>query len=200
MPTFATAGDALRYYSEEVADLVALAVVLSERFPEEILNEIRAAFTHLARSETCSCSTQRVRELQSTGRHLHRVSLDCLKVGIILTAKTVDGMMRALTEGARLPEPVYKKADDLRRKRQVLLRNEISHPTDTLVSTLRELFDEFDEFRVELQTQYNGYHSELVEIERSRQRKREIRAAFLVGIGSSAFVAIIWEIVKARLW
>lgn len=196
MTQFSTAQDVLRYYREDLADLVALAVVRSEAFPKQILNEIRAAFTHLARADNPTLSQKdRESEIDSSGRHLLRATMDCLKVVIIMTAHEADTVIRTLTQDKRLPEQVYGTAEDLRKRRHKLLANEMCYPIVPLVEEFTSLFAAYDSFLASLRNDYNGYHSAHIDEARFAERRRDTMKAFAVGFAASAIIAVLSHII-----
>ena len=68
-----------RYYST-LNPLIQAYEVLAREFPIEIMNEIRAIFTHIARCHGRTCTDQEIDEnIAKAERHMHRAVLDGFK-------------------------------------------------------------------------------------------------------------------------
>jgi hypothetical protein len=66
-------------YIEDICPLIIQYEVLSNRFPAEILNEIRAVFTHLSKYNLSDDPAEREKNLAKIEGHIKRSKLDCYK-------------------------------------------------------------------------------------------------------------------------
>lgn len=73
--------DIFKIYSEIIAPMIIQLEAEEEAFPIEILNEIRAVFTHLSRSVLSGDinSKEYQDNIKGTERHIKRAVLDCFK-------------------------------------------------------------------------------------------------------------------------
>jgi hypothetical protein len=129
--------DVLRYYRENVIKYVTLATVVSrDRFPQEILTEIRASYTHLAKSTTLDPATLEYRnELDRAKGHLLRVCFDCLKLAIMFTAEEIEKQIEAIEKGVALPNDIYTKARSLKERREEFMIYEAQTPPDSRIDS-----------------------------------------------------------------
>lgn len=121
---FASIEDVLTYYSEEVVPALASANTIGGEFPEEVLNEIRNAMTHIARANHLSKSGENSKvadEIKAAGRHLKRTVLDSLKVTIVNLSEQCDAAIRSLENDIQLPNNIHAQISDIRRRRLDLL-------------------------------------------------------------------------------
>jgi hypothetical protein len=113
--TCAGIGDALEYYSDFVTQYLAAAVSEIDRLPIEVLNEIRGAFTHLAKANKSGEGTEDyLAEVGNARRHLKRTSLDCLKLAIMACAERIERRLEALNTDFVLPQEAYDEVAELR--------------------------------------------------------------------------------------
>lgn len=192
-PSLLTIEGVLLFYQDEVVPALAAALTIDDKFPEEVLNEIRNAFTHLAAGSRCNGS-KRQHELSAATRHLRRVCIDCLKVCIFTLAKRSELAVDALTYDLQLPEHVYQKMSDLRRRRQSLAAAEGVRSLENALGDYKSLANDYDEFYVSLDTQFAG---ETAEARHAARRKREFRRdlkSYFIGfiLGLIAAVAGTW--------
>lgn len=66
-------------YLKVISPFIVQLEVLDNKFPVEILNEIRAIFTHLARSATTDKPEVYSKNITKAERHVKRAVLDCFK-------------------------------------------------------------------------------------------------------------------------
>lgn len=70
-------------YSEKFTKYYATVIALTEEMPEQINNEIRNAFSHLARLHSSASVAKVQREAELAKGHIERACRDCLKSSII---------------------------------------------------------------------------------------------------------------------
>ena len=66
-------------YIEEICPYIIHYETLSDRFPSEILNEIRAVFTHLSKYNLTDNASTKEKNLSKAEGHIKRSKLDCYK-------------------------------------------------------------------------------------------------------------------------
>ena len=71
--------DIYKIYIEEICPYIIHYETLSDRFPSEILNEIRAVFTHLSKYNLTDNISNKERNLSKAEGHIKRSKLDCYK-------------------------------------------------------------------------------------------------------------------------
>lgn len=127
----------LSYYHDEVIPALAAAVTIDDRFPIEVLNEVRNAFTHLSRAQCMEgADDAKCKECEGALRHLKRTVLDCMKVCILALAKKSETIMDALAGEAALPNGTTAQARDLRKRRRELSSYEGQNSTDDAIEKL----------------------------------------------------------------
>ena len=84
---------ALSYYDEHFTKYLASAIAFSEQIPEEINNQIRNAFTHLARAQEATDQRTFQEEIEKCIGHIERGSRDCLKASIIVARDQLESMI-----------------------------------------------------------------------------------------------------------
>jgi hypothetical protein len=184
--------DVLTYYNENTARYVAVAMVTAGYFPEEILNEVRAAFTHVAKANALDpADPECFEENRNALRHLKRVCLDCLKVSILFDAERVDTDLDHLTGHTRLPQAVYREAEELKKERMRILGHEASHPTNGTIGELFGLFEKYDEFSSRLRKEYGGYYGEAIEKKARRQQRNYMIGGAIVGMIFGIFGSLV---------
>jgi hypothetical protein len=188
----------LEYYAGEVVPALAAALTVDDAFPQEVLNEIRNSYTHLARANKLGAGTDDFsKEIDGAYRHLKRTCLDCMKVCVSVLATRADNTLAVLEEELQLPNNVHTRISDLRDQRRALSAYEGEHPTHEAVSRYKELFNEYDKFYRSLDAQFAGGTA----ADRKKARKaRERRATrwslfygFLLGIAASAIVTLTFN-------
>lgn len=185
--------EVLGYYRSEVVPLLAAALTIDDKFPLEVLNEIRASYTHLARAEALGADhSDFPSEIHAAWRHLRRSCLDCLKVCISVTAIRSEGSVAALADTLQLPDDVYKVMSSLRKRRLAIAAHEGQEPPHEVIEDLKELFNQYDEFYESLDDQYAGATAEERRISvKSRRAKRawcNRGEGLVIGIAASAIV------------
>lgn len=194
--------DVLRFYNNTVTRHVAAAVIVSGAFPSEILNEIRAAFTHVAKGVVLEAgSPDYYDENINAMRHLKRVCLDCLKISILLVAERVDKDIDVLTNYTKLPQSEYAQAEELQKMRLAILHDEASAPSRISVDGLAELLVKYDAFLKHLRMEYGGHYAQASE--RKAQRNQQFWAmiglsgGFVLGIAASLIASFVFPLLDA---
>ncbi len=189
--------DVLTFYRDEVVPALAAALTIDDQFPEEVLNEIRNAFTHLAAAHAESDKSEKQhKELTASLRHLRRSCVDCLKVCIFTLAKRSENAIDALTEDLQLPDNVYRRMSELRHKRMALSAGEGTRSLDDALGDYKSLANEYDEFYVSLDDQFSGQTAS--GRRDARLRRENMRAwrghfiGFVLGVVGSLLVAVGW--------
>jgi hypothetical protein len=72
---------------------MAAMIAISESVPEEINNQIRNAFTHVARAAHAETLTDVNAEVEKAIGHIERACRDCLKVSIIYARENLDQLV-----------------------------------------------------------------------------------------------------------
>lgn len=73
-----------RIYTETIQPLIIHIEELKSEFPSEILNEVRAMYTHLSRALLTSSEKDVVSNIEKIKRHTKRALLDCFKNSCII--------------------------------------------------------------------------------------------------------------------
>ena len=188
-------GDILEYYSREVVPAIAAAITIDDVFPEEVLNEIRASYTHLARAHNVGeTDPDHQRELDSAYRHLKRSCLDSLKVCIFVTAQRCEKAVEALEYDHQLPNGIHRRTSELREQRKKMAAHEGQHPTHSVIEDLKSLLDNYDQFYTDLDKEFAGKTAEdRKNIRKSKQLKDRI-FGFIMGIIGSIVAGLIYDI------
>ncbi len=110
------------YYSELIAPLIGMLEVVDEEYPVEILNEIRAIFTHMSRYKLDDSES----DLLDAEKHVKRAILDCYKYLCISNKEVLkdfrksyqDVDFRLANNGEFLPilDKMESEADELFKK------------------------------------------------------------------------------------
>ncbi|MBF0304737.1 MAG: hypothetical protein HQL41_03680 [Alphaproteobacteria bacterium] len=186
----------LRYYNVRVTSCLTAAITESEKFPTEILNETRAALTHLAKAESLGRGTEPYfEENKAALRHLKRACLDCLKVAIVFSAEKVEKHLDFATNYVRLPEKVYIEAERLKAARRSILHSESSHPSINTVDDLERLYVDIANLLHQLRTDYDGAYVEVINQKIAAKERRGILLGFYFGIAASMVAAVIAKII-----
>jgi ElaB/YqjD/DUF883 family membrane-anchored ribosome-binding protein len=91
-------------YNDGVKPLLILVEARLEKFPIGILNEVRAAHDHVARTfDPASKPEDKNKEFESASRHIHRIMLDAYKV-LCLDGQERIEQLRKDYRGVRLGE------------------------------------------------------------------------------------------------
>jgi hypothetical protein len=158
-PPGETVNALLDYYHKEVVPALATAVTIDHAFPQEVLNELRNALTHMARANALDPKTEAPaiqKELHSARRHFLRCTLDSLKVVLLAIAKRCESTMKALNDELLLPTSVHSEARELRNRRIEISKHEGQNPIDEVVEKLKVLCDDYDKFSQKLDTEFSG--------------------------------------------
>lgn len=192
-PISSSVSSLLTYYHDEVVPALATAVTVSHTFPQEVLNELRNAMTHMGRANALNPQTNIDdvnHELKAAKRHLLRCTLDCLKIVLLTTAKRCESTIDALDNEMLLPVSVHNESRDLRGRRIELSKHEGQNPIDDVVEKLKVLCDDYDRFSRKLEVEFSG---DVIANRRSIIRKRvwkERAWGFLFGFLASAIVTL----------
>ena len=178
----------LDYYSEEVVDTLAFAVVTTDKFPEEALNELRASYTHLARAHKHADDPDLVQEeLNSAKRHLKRVCVDSLKLSAMAVAQRVDSAVEALTEDHQLPNNVYQQVSALQQRRKAISVHESRETTLGVIEEMKELVNDYDAFWQSLDNEFAGASATT----RAKARRRKELKSGVIGFGLGIVASLI---------
>lgn len=181
-----TTDQILCYYRDEVVNAVTIAQTLEGNFPREVLNEIRSAFTHLARSSNPGLSKEeKIEERQSSLNHLKRVCLDCYKISILNRAEELERLAIAIVDdNTVLPNHVYSQRDELRKRRLSCGIKEGQDPPNGTVGELKTLLNDFDSFVLKVETDFGGKAA----LARQKSRKWKIFGGLLAAFSLGLFV------------
>ena len=184
-----TVESVLDYYSENVVDALATALVTTDQFPEEALNEVRASYTHLSRAHKHRDDAQTLdKELGSAKRHLQRVCLDSLKICVLASARRADDMITALSLELNLPNQVHNNAAVLRTKRKEIMLHESRETTLGVIDRMKDLFNDYDEFNTRLEQEFGGNDA----ITRTRLRKsKALKDKIMWTVGGAMLGAVL---------
>lgn len=188
----------LEFYFDELIPALAAALTIDDDFPEEVLNEVRNAFTHLACANSCAANSDECKdELSAAMRHLRRSCLDCLKDCVSVTARRCEIAVEALTEEVALPGDVYKRMSALRAARKSISADEGHRPTLETIEKMKIVLNDYDEFYVSLDDQFAG---DTAEIRKKARRKkqwrktfRDLLIGFLLGMATSVLGAWLYD-------
>ena len=185
-----TVGDVLAYFHSEVVRAVAISYAVANAFPEQILNEIRASMTHLAKANDLGEGHKDYQtELKASWRHLKRTCLDCFKLSIFSIAKRADDQITQLLEIHALPNTLIRQTSELKVRRIALMTNEAQTPTHVAVEEYKKLFQDYDEFWTVLSSEYGGESAELVARGQTKKAWKDRGFGFILGILTSAIVS-----------
>ncbi|MBC7908834.1 MAG: hypothetical protein H7Y60_19075 [Rhodospirillaceae bacterium] len=186
-------GGALAYYGDNLTQYLAAAVSEIDQLPIEVLNEVRGAFTHLAKAHKSGADTEDYKsEVNSAYRHLKRASLDCLKLAIMACAERVERRLNALNDNFVLPQEAYDRVAELRARRKLLLHSESSHPSHSTVGDLADLYGDFASFAVELDKRYHGPQAETLRRKQITRDRKSTWLSYLSGFVTSSVVSYIF--------
>jgi hypothetical protein len=181
----------LAYYHGEVVPALATAVTLDHAFPQEVLNEVRNALTHMGRANALDPEKDGAqKELQAAKRHLMRCTLDSLKVILLSIAKRCDGTLTALNREMLLPASVNKEAHELRRRRIEVGTHEGQHPIDDIVEKLKVLCDDYDKFSEKIHSEFTG--DALVEMSKGKRLDKWVERLWGFLLGTISGVAVTY--------
>lgn len=145
----------LEYYRNEVADSLALAYSEQERFPIEILNEVRNAMLHLARTAHHGESSEDgIKNLRRAHRHLERVRLDCAKLVYILRAEKMELDFEAIADDGHVAKTLASAFAEIKSKRRRLVEQEAHGPAVSVVDGYHELILKAEKLHDRMATEY----------------------------------------------
>lgn len=88
----------IHFYHEDFTEYYATVIALTEQMPEQINNEIRNAFSHLARVNAAASLDEAKSEAEKAQAHVERACRDCLKASIIFVHDDITNLRnRAVT-------------------------------------------------------------------------------------------------------
>jgi hypothetical protein len=113
----------LELYYRDTSRLLALALARFDRFPSGVLNELRAAMTHMARAIHGSnlSDEQRSAQCKKAATHVDRATIDCLKVLVIVAFQDIHQRISARQKWFPLSSQEMRLYDEI-----VDLREQIS--------------------------------------------------------------------------
>lgn len=192
--------EVLAHYHAKVTKHLSVAMMEADQFPQEILNEIRGAFTHLAKANSFEAGSQLYHaETRSAMRHLKRASLDSLKIAVMATAERLEHRILVLSETVRLPHTLYATTETLRDERLRLLNSESSHPSIGLVDDIERLYLSYEGLAKQLRNEYDGAYAE---VHTKRAKRAEDRAAFrgfVFGIPAGIVASAAWLLITSLI-
>jgi vacuolar-type H+-ATPase subunit I/STV1 len=191
-----TIGGVLRYYREKLVPALAAALAVDDKFPEEVLNELRAAMTHLAAADYNGRDKQkREYELKAALRHVRRACLDCLKVCVQVLSSKSEVAIESLTEDLQLPDDVYKKMSSLRQLRKQLSAKEGERSLEDVVEEYETLANKYDEFYASLDEQFSGKTASMRRCIRKKKKYKNMAISFVLGILSSIVSSYVFTLI-----
>lgn len=186
-----TIDSVLSFYRTEVVPALAAALTIDDKFPEEVLNEIRNSFTHLAAASNENKDKDKHQsELSAALRHLRRVCIDCSKVCIFTLAKRSEKAVEALTYDLQLPDHVYKAMSDLRRRRKELSAAEGTRSLNDAIGDYKSLFNDYDTFYISLDKEFAGETAEDRKKARRRGKIKDQAIGFVLGIVATVLTTL----------
>lgn len=128
---------------------MAAMIAISESVPEEINNQIRNAFTHVARAAHAETLTDVNAEVEKAIGHIERACRDCLKVSIIYARENLDQLVADVVffYGFMPPDTKAKLATlkSLRREANVAETRGDKGQVEKLEEILRIILDASDD-------------------------------------------------------
>lgn len=138
-------------YLSVIAPFIIQLEVLDGEFPIEILNEVRAIFTHLARCSVTDDSNVYEENIVKSERHVKRAVLDCFKYLCV----AYDEHFRAFSRLNRNVDLSYVSNGEFLRKLNELHAEAVKNKTAAQTKELRaeNMEDVFDDY----EKAYNSY-------------------------------------------
>jgi hypothetical protein len=178
--------DALAYYREEVVPAITYIQTVEGGFPLPLANELRSAFTHLARAGAAPdlSGEDRVREVILAFGHLKRICLDCHKISILNRAEEIDRLTRDIAnDDVALPGSLFKDIRGLRDRRMASGVQEGQSQPNGTVEELKALLKDYDDLVLKLEKDYGG--------DFARARKGRFWRKALTGTGFGLFLGVM---------
>ena len=148
--------DVYAYYRETVPSSLALVYSATEKFPLEVLNEVRNAFSHLARASAMDSNDAELQKnLGQAKGHLQRAALDCGKICVLTEIDLMDEDMDALVHNTSCPRTILEGSEKLKEERYRLSALEVDVPNNDIVEGYFSLYQELKAFRVHLRSEFN---------------------------------------------
>jgi hypothetical protein len=184
----------LHFYHSKVVQYIALATIMAgDRFPQEIMNEVRASYTHLAKSTKFKPHDEDYRkEVENAERHLKRVCFDCLKISIMTVAEQIDYTIDSIERLNVLPAAIYDRVEDLRKRRLAFMTNEAQSPSDARIDAYHELFRDYHQLGAELKKDYAGATFEALNRNQRKYLWKNRIISLLIGVAGSALAGLIF--------
>jgi hypothetical protein len=186
-------GDILTRYNTHVTKHLSAALTEVDVFPSEILNELRGAFTHLAKAHSLGAGTGGYYEENGCAmRHLKRASLDCLKISILAAAERLQKQIDDLTTHVLAPPRLHHAAEALRERRRDLMNSESSHPSLTIIADLEVLYVDYKNLLTELHDDYQAGYMNTIAAKARKKAAISIGIGFILGIVASLIASWIF--------
>lgn len=176
-----------QYYLDPVAKYLASGIIITGSLKSEALNEIRNAFTHVARAHTLDLSAGDLeKEYRKAHGHLQRVALDSAKDSIFELRTKSENAISMLEGEFLLGGTVHSDLTKLNHRRRKLSQEEaLGPPNRDLVDTYGELLNDYDKFYSDLDKQYSA-DSISVSLKKKKLRSRiTLGISFLAGVLAS---------------
>lgn len=199
-----TIEEILGFYRENIPGALALGYSVTEMLPLEILNEVRSAFSHIARVPLVGESSEGgQKELSRALAHLERALLDCGKLCVLFEIEGLNEDMDALVHSTQCPRSILDEAETLRNRRKELGGQEADILNDDVTQGYFELFSDLGRFRRKLRDEYGelvvvGYKNDLKEKQQTAHaegvvagRRQTLIEALIFGVVVSIIGALI---------
>lgn|GEM_PF-6668173 len=117
--------DVLYFFSKDFTKFYATVIEITEKLPEQINNEIRNAFSHLARANESDDIEAIKAECDKSRDHIERANRDCLKCSIItLRDRIMNKLDNATIQHTPLPPGIMQRKKSIEQERRNLLQDE----------------------------------------------------------------------------
>lgn len=131
----------IRFYHEDFTEYYATVIALTEKMPEQINNEIRNAFSHLARVYVATSVDNAKSEADKARGHIERACRDCLKASIIAVHDTIENQYNhALIRYQGIAPKITGERKAIRQERVTLAKAETKGAND-LTGRFRDLLE-----------------------------------------------------------
>lgn len=180
-----------KFYHEEFSKNYALSVAIAEKLPEQVNNEIRNAFSHLARANAYSGNSLIESECNQAINHIKRAIRDCLKIAIVHLHDKINGAMNnAELNFSPLPPAIIQQRKYLTKTRQELLIAEASGGED-ITKKYEELLSDCFSLDEKLSELYSNlpHHN----IGKIKLFFKKHTFGFLAGTIASLLASYIWQ-------
>lgn len=149
---------AFSLFYEDFTKYLATTISLTESIPDQINNQIRNAFTHLARVNMSTDPEEIKQETEKAIGHIERANLDCLKVGIIHQHDKLDYLIADVRffHGFLTPS-IKSKRQQIEKERNELYESEsrgdgdVTDKYEILLTKYIDLDDEINDAYIDVQ-------------------------------------------------